>query len=527
MNTFKRKSVSAAVLAGLGAVGVAGTAEAVHINSDGMGEVLLYPYYTVRSPKGSNASANKFDTYVAVTNTTDQVKAVKLRFLEGRRSAEVLDFNLFLSPFDMWTGAILRTSNGAMLVSNDTSCVLPNNLFAVKDPTDALAQIQGTPNVFKNYQYQTANDGDVFGLDRVREGHFEMIEMAVITRAVDVTAATHVNGVPGNCKHFELTETSPAAFVAFTAALLPPEGGLFGRASLVNPLSGTNFTYDAVALDDWSDVVNYSSTGATSPAITDASPATSRVFTNAGLVTADWTNPEEAVSATLMHSSLANEYVLDTATASGTDWVITFPTKSGHVLTGTNTTSPVDINTPPNFTGAQGTGPFLNQYDDGSCEIYQFSIWDREERSPGVVTVILPSPLPNEVPISSALCWETNVLSYAGTRQSGGAPFTSNLLGSTLGTQAFNVNIQTGFANVQNGWAQMSFIQPTQRIIPVAMTATLSTGASGVNPIDLMTGTHRGLPVIGFMVHDYINTNVAGSSYGGVVAHKYGRNIEN
>ena len=155
MNTFKRKSVSVAVLAGLGAVGAASTAEAVHVNPDGMGQVLLYPYYTVRNPKG--VAANKFDTYVAVTNTTSQVKAVKVRFLEGRRSAEVLDFNLFLSPFDMWTGAVVRTNEGAMLISNDNSCTLPTNLFAEKDPNSAAAQNQFlTPNVFKNYQYQVA-----------------------------------------------------------------------------------------------------------------------------------------------------------------------------------------------------------------------------------------------------------------------------------------------------------------------------------------------------------------------------------
>ena len=51
MNTFKKKSLHVAVLAGLGALGAAGTANAVHINPDGEGQVLIYPYYTVRSPK--------------------------------------------------------------------------------------------------------------------------------------------------------------------------------------------------------------------------------------------------------------------------------------------------------------------------------------------------------------------------------------------------------------------------------------------------------------------------------------------
>ena len=88
MNTFKRKALFTAVLAGLGA---AGTAEAVYLNPNGTGQVLVYPYYTVQS-----AGGNAWNTYLSVVNTTTRAKAVKVRVLEGKTSAEVLDFNLFL-----------------------------------------------------------------------------------------------------------------------------------------------------------------------------------------------------------------------------------------------------------------------------------------------------------------------------------------------------------------------------------------------------------------------------------------------
>ncbi len=42
MNTFNKKSLYAAI-AGLSALGVTGTAEAVHVNPDGLGQVLIYP----------------------------------------------------------------------------------------------------------------------------------------------------------------------------------------------------------------------------------------------------------------------------------------------------------------------------------------------------------------------------------------------------------------------------------------------------------------------------------------------------
>ena len=43
---------------------------------------------------------------MSVVNTTASMKAVKVRFREGKNSAEVLDFNVFLSPFDVWTASI-------------------------------------------------------------------------------------------------------------------------------------------------------------------------------------------------------------------------------------------------------------------------------------------------------------------------------------------------------------------------------------------------------------------------------------
>ena len=71
MNTFKRKALFTAVLAGLG---VAGTAEAVYLNPNGTGQVLVYPYYTVQS-----AGGNAWNTYLSVVNTTSRAKAARQR----------------------------------------------------------------------------------------------------------------------------------------------------------------------------------------------------------------------------------------------------------------------------------------------------------------------------------------------------------------------------------------------------------------------------------------------------------------
>ena len=109
MSTFKQKSLFAA-LAGMGVLGVVDSAQAVHINQDGLGQALVYPYYTVRA----TASGNAYVTALTVVNTTASAKAVKVRFLEGKNSREVLDFNLFLSQYDVWTAAIVQAGTKMM-----------------------------------------------------------------------------------------------------------------------------------------------------------------------------------------------------------------------------------------------------------------------------------------------------------------------------------------------------------------------------------------------------------------------------
>lgn len=221
MNMFKRKSVYTAILAGLGAVGVADIASAVHVNPDGIGEVLIYPYYTVR---GGN------DTYISVVNTTNSTKAVKVRFLEGKNSREVLDFNLYLSPYDVWTGVVITGSSatnadGARLVTGDKSCTTP--------------PIPSGGQPFVNYRFAAgASDGENQDLDRTREGYFEIIEMGEVTNTTHTGYIKHSNGTPANCGALQSIATMALSTDPLTRS---GRGGLTGSASLINPASGTDY----------------------------------------------------------------------------------------------------------------------------------------------------------------------------------------------------------------------------------------------------------------------------------------------
>lgn len=470
MNVFKRKSIYLAVAASLGAVGMAGTANAVNVNTNGTGQVLIYPYYTVRGGT---------DTYISVVNTTNSAKAVKVRFTEGKNSREVLDFNLYMSANDMWTGAIVNTTNGAKLITTDNSCTYP----AIPKPAGVDFVNYGYSGAVVEGIVSAGGDGEDETLDRTREGYFEIIEMGVITDATIETAVTHDSaGVPADCA---VVQTAAMTMdLLGTNPLAVPSGGLAGTASLLNVAAGTDFGYDPVALADFSAANIWFPAGSIHPDMTEANPFISRVFKNGNVYVTNWTGSAgddavNAVSAVLMHENVINEYVLDTATLSGTDWVVTMPTKRYYV--------PVDDGAAPTFTAI---APFTEVfYTNGACEVVDISYWNREEQTV-VGTVDFSPPPPGAA--ASSLCWESTVVTFNDAA----------VLGSSN-----SVNIPVNF---ENGWARLGFAQ-----------TYASLAAAGNTPAGVHT--YIGLPTVGFMVQDFVNGDVGGilSNYGGNFNHKY------
>ena len=516
MNTFKKKSLYAAVLAGLGALGAAGTANAVHLNPDGLGQVLIYPYYTTRAAAGAS-----YDTLMSVVNTTNQTKLVKVRFLEGRNSREVLDFNLYLSPNDVFTGVVTATASGATFVTNDNSCVTPSDLFS---GTGARAGL----NTFKNFQYVTPNgDSGPTDLDRTREGYFEVIEMGVVTDATIAGYALHANGIPNNCKALDAFDPGSGAVapnVLPGTFLIPPSGGLAGRANVISAGTGANYAYDATAFDAWSNIIAYTAAGQVTPRLGQASPPVSNVFVGAGAVTlaptvtgnvnSVWATGADAFSATIMRNTVLNEYVLDAGTASKTDWVLTFPTKREYVRAGVGAASqPFFQNF--NMTGLAG----------GSCDPYAFAVYNREEGTTGVApNVILPSPLPpaNQV-AGSGTCWEATVVPMGSTTSLLGSVNTSlqvdpllRFISGATTTAGSGTSPGLPATNGPNGWLLISYNAAFQGLTPSSAT---------LNGAPLATARHIGLPVISMAFTNFNKTGVV-SQYGQVSQAKYTRSIQ-
>jgi hypothetical protein len=345
---MNRKNLTAAVLAGLaGAAGIAGTAQAVNLNPDGLGQLLIYPYYTV---KDSN------DTVLSVVNTTDSAKAVKVRFKEGYNSREVLDFNLYMSAYDVWTAALYNDAGTPTMVTRDTSCTVP---YFYGNDVDAFGNTVGT-QVFLPYAYTGAYaDGGPTGIERAQEGHFEMIEMGTLTdetktakRLGSAEAATHVlvDGVamPRDCEqlveNWSIINSVEGMWIedldSYGRADLDVErnsGGLFGGAGVINVANGTYFTYNAKAVQgfdkDRDGASMHFQPGNINPNLDSGDQHTATLFFGVPQDTAvslAYYRSVDAVSATFMHEYTMNEFQ-QIGDFAASEWIVTFPTKNWYV----------------------------------------------------------------------------------------------------------------------------------------------------------------------------------------------------
>ncbi|HKE40961.1 MAG TPA: hypothetical protein VKG21_14060 [Casimicrobiaceae bacterium] len=485
MNTFKRKSLYAA-LAGVGALGVTGAAQAVNVNPDGLGQALVYPYYTTQG-LGTGGTTAPYNSLLSVINSTNSGKVVKVRFLEGRGSKEVLDFNLWLSPRDVWTTAVIPSGSGAGIFTTDLSCTTP-----------PVSSNPASPTNFVNFAY--VGDPEDQTLARTKEGYIEIIEMGNVTGGT-LTAITHAQpsppGKPPGCGGLPVGLTAPTD-------LVPGNGGLFGGISLVNVLAGGDVTEDAIALASFSATTLWAPAGSIQPDLSQVNPKTSVVFNNVEVVTTDWTgssNSVDAVSAVFMHDNIYNEFVLDTGTKSATDWVVTMPTKHFY------------------YTNNNVTKLFQRNFRaGGACDDVLLVQFNREEQTVLSQTTFSPPP----PTFTDSLCWEANVIIIANTDTTPGVLLSKNA-----------THLVTTFSN---GWISLNWLPgtvtgTTHQLIggPTIRTST----ATGVSTTQNVV-TYSGLPVVGFAAEFFNNGTLTGppgqlgvqAFYTGSFVHKYTRLIQ-
>jgi hypothetical protein len=197
------------------------------------------------------------------------------------------------------------------------------------------------------------------------------------------------------------------------------------------------------------------------------------------LLRSTWNNGVDAVSALLMASTITNEYVLDAATASQTDWTLTFPTARFYV-------------------DASPAGPpFTTQFSaTGACERIPFTPYNREQvhQYPYV-----PQNGGPPGPPPATACWSTNVVAWGNGFILAVIDKTSHVFGSpTLAMQAYQQSFMSGAiipSVYQDGFVTLDLSPdgPGLTSLPTSTAIDLATG-------NVITGSHRfkGLPVVGF-----------------------------
>ncbi len=548
---MKRNTLTTAVLAGLtGVAGMAGVANAVNVNPDGLGQVLLFPYYSAR---GGNT------TLVSIVNTTERGKAVKIRFIEALNSREVLDFNIYMSPFDVWTAAVTGTdAGGAKMITTDTTCTVPY-IFG-----------NGGEQAFLNFEFTGARaDGGPTGIERTASGYIEVIEMgtllAVPEKAPKLSdpeivawVTKHVAGVPRNCvPHTQAWTnyqggTSPLPWSWLTNSEFGfdtdqgASGGLFGAASIINVAEGTMFSYNATAIDGFfaAGDMDHVNPGDLEPDLASGTNAFSNVFVNGDVVSHNWGGLPanqlptlQAVNAVLTQRQIFNEYVTDAEIGARTEWVMTFPTKRFHTDFGpTSTAAAIPPFTKTWTNPAAGVSP--------SCEAFSFTTprtdeeyyatngsraFDREE-GPGVTPDDPATPVPPvvsprppqttpEVPPPDLfnLCREANVIRFSQIGEA--VPTVSEILKEPARAAGL------GFSNFalpfDAGWVRFDLGQ-------IGVTTNIRRTLIGVNTDGGAQQRLEGLPVIGFAVTTYTNGQLAGgtlANYGGTFNHRGSRSV--
>lgn len=420
-----------------------------HVNSENTGSVLLYPFYN---------AANDNDTYLHVSNTTAENKAVKIRFMEHRNSNVILEFNVYMGPYDIFPAGIQQQGDGAVVYTNDATCTVPalgteNGNYDGTQVERADGTILRT-QPFVPYQYEGEA---VSGLGRTLKGYIEVIEMGVVDSSIDVS----------DCAVVSELWTGGAWTTDASTDVTSPSGGISGSQIYINPEKAFAMNVPVTAIDGWAKPeTNYHNGPGTLLPTLKQGISKATVFDGTDYVTLDYTAQIDggvlATSAVLATQSLFNEVQTEDVIKAETDWVVTFPTKKY-------------------FTNAaEASAPFTEAYDsevetDTACETVNLTRFDRNSNK----TVSTGTFVPEGSGIDGELCGSVSVMS-----------FHPNSALNVANTTAVDYPYQVGGATIE-------------------MTQTLPADDNGV--------TVSGLPVIGFAATRIVNGPM---SYGYAQEHK-------
>lgn len=461
-------------------------AHAVFLNPQGHGQVLVYPYYTVNGSQ---------DTLFTLVNLGDDAKAVKVRFLEGYDSRDVLDLNVYLAAGDVWAAAVTADGDGARLITTDASCTVP------EIATTSQHSIAFTTTAFDG-SGPLGPDGGPTGSVREREGHIEVVEMGVVTGdSADALSPIRLEepyddwqgGPPVDCARLREAWSSNGYWTQDPGVdLEAPSGGLSGSAAIVNVGGGTVQGYVADALAEFHQPGagrEHTAPDALTPNIAGATSLTALTYPSSRPFSATFTRGIDAVTAVFMANRLYNEFWTTPTLGASSEWVITYPTKRFY--------------TDPQYVGSAAQAPFENVFgaDTGtpgqSCAAaFAFAEYNRDV-SRHTNTRELGLPLLISEP---KLCFAANVVTFRQGDATDPLDHTPDPPSSVLASALVAANFPSSF---ENGWAGFFF-------------------GTGLDRLPTSDGAiFMGQPVTGFLAAQFVNGSAQGALANYTVASRH------
>lgn len=342
----------------------------LRLSTSGKGDAIYIPHYSVEDGR---------DSLLTVANDSDQPSMVRVLFAEADNGQNVLNFNVYLPPRSVWSGALAAHSDGgARLISGSAVCTVPNSVRngALLVPFDYAANFP---------------DGGDTGIGRTRKGAVEVIELGALTGALgDATRAR-------NCAAIQ------DAYVAVggvapdrTGQILPPTSQIAASVQLVAVAQGQVFGVPGIAVQGFASTPQDPDFDGYVPRFANpllaADEEVYSVDTVHGRLQFAGDRGPDAMSSLFMQSELGGEFYTDPELGASTRWVVSMPTKAAYV------------SERPGSLAADGQAepPFASFFDaSGACD----QVLVRRGSLDG-------TPLETLDPVSLGLCRQVNLIDF-------------------------------------------------------------------------------------------------------------------
>ncbi len=320
-----------------GSLALSSTASAqLRLSTSGVGDAVYIPYYSVEDGR---------DSLLTVSNSGDQPTSVRVVFTEAQNGQNVMIFNVYLPGRSVWSTALTAIEDGGARLSSQSSvCLVPN----------AAATIE-----LLNFDYaNNFPDGGDTGIERVRSGAVEVIELGALTGELGAdTTARDCEALQD--AYLVVGGVEPDR----TGQILAPTGRISANLQLISVAEGLVLSVPGIAVQGFSSVPQDPDFEGYVPRLANPvlGPDQEVYETESahGRLQFPGDRGPDAMSSLFMHSELGGEFYTDPELGATTQWVVSMPTKAAYV------------SERPGSLAADGVAvpPFSTFFDaDGACD---------------------------------------------------------------------------------------------------------------------------------------------------------------